>query len=216
MKKDFDLYMECKKIYDKKILKGNWLGCENNKKNNFGFTLIEVVVSMALLTVFMIVIMQIIDFVIDTSLDNEISSEFISTSSSTKELLLKTLDVASSIEILRPITSNNLEDYTTDFENDDEYCYLYSLNGKIYFRGSYKGNIGDSIKILESINVDLGFSINKDNTRIVDVDMKFYEDDNMLEENIIVAPINLSKEGEIIDSRVNKNENSNIIRYLPN
>lgn len=195
-------YTQQNKFFENKIYK---------KGERLGFTLVEVVVSMALLSMLMLISLEIIDFVSDVTVDNEIASEISTNSSRTKELLLNTLDTTTKIEILPAISNKDLSKYTENIDSEGDFNYLYSINGDVYFRGEGGESSGEVVKMLTSSNIDLEFFLNESNPKILNVDIIF--DDNYKKYNIIIAPLNLKKDENIIDNRINKSIGSNIIRY---
>ncbi len=194
-------------------------------KNRKGFTLIEVIVTMALFAMIMIVVISLLNFVLGSTTESQRSTEVVANSSSTKELLIRTLEPATTVEVLSPIVEGqDLSAYTSTLENDYEYSYLYSLDGKVYYRGAvaedadtYVKNTAYEIPMLTTTDVELGFKTNDINPKTLDIDMTFTSkeiDPYVLDDELMVTPLNIQGEDTIIDNRQDTGVTSNIIRFI--
>ncbi len=194
---------------------------KNKLKNRKGFTLIEVIITMVLFAMIMIIVISLLNFVLGSTTESQRSSEVIANNSSTKELLIRTLEPATAVEVLSPISSNDLSSYTSELDDDDKYSYLYTLDGDVYYRGAGGGDTGKIIPMLSTTDVDLGFLVNDINPKTLEVNMTFTSkevDPYVLSDELLISPLNLQENmnGEVVvtDNRTDKTVPSNIIRFI--
>ncbi len=183
---------------------------------NLGFTITELIISMAIFATIMLMLVSILSYVTSSTSDNQRKLDAISNSSSAKEFTLNTLQPSTAVEFLDPIVLNDLSSYTTNNENDEEFSYLYTLDGEVYYRGPTSSNSGGVVKILTLTDVDFQFNLNSDSLKTLnlDLDVKTKEiDPYLLQDSLNVYLLNLQTDS-IVDSRSNTSVPTNIIRFI--
>ncbi len=193
-----------------------------------GFTLTEVIITMALFGMISLIVVTLLNTVLSSSTESQQKIEVSANASTTKEVLIRTLEPSTEVEILRKVESNDLTSYITDPASDYEYSYLYTINGDVYYRSPYDKDknptgvvVGEKIPMLSSTDVELTFKANTINPKTLEVGMTFTSKGNDPYEldtgdaPLLITPLNLPDADLIKDNRTEaeKNDGSNIIRF---
>ncbi len=199
-------------------------------KNRKGFTLMEVIISMALFGMIMLVVVTLLNTVLSSTSESQQSTEVTANMSTTKEILIRAIEPATEVEILSSIDTNDLTGRVLDPATDSKYSYLYTIDGEVYYRGPYEYDpdtntntngvvTGQTVPMLTSTDVDLTFLANSINQKTLEVGMKLASKDSdpyVLDTEdapLLITPLNLKDTDTIIDNRTDKSVESNIIRF---